>query len=102
MSSQHTRQRGAFVSSWKGPFIRRCREIICDLVLTAFAIATTSQALMGQALTGQVSGRVLDPAGRVVGGVSVTVTDPGTGRRREVLTNRGGEFLFSQVLPGEY
>lgn len=83
-------------------FIPKFGDIVRVFLLTALAMAIASQTAMGQALTGQVSGRVLDPSGKVIPGVSLTLSDPGMGRRREVVTNRSGEFLFSEVLPGDY
>jgi len=81
----------------------RCFNPLGAVILRVFLItAATVPPLLSQALTGVVSGRVFDPSGEVVSGVTVSLTDPGTGRRRDAVSNNNGEFLFSQALPASY
>lgn len=51
---------------------------LCMLVI-AFLILTTSVLAQSQATTGNIEGRVLDPKGAVVPGVSVTAHNQATG-----------------------
>ena len=66
------------------------------------AFAATQLALNGQGLTGQISGRIQDPADRLVAAADVVLMSVDTGQKRAGKTNAGGEFLFLEVLPGSY
>jgi hypothetical protein len=52
--------------------------------------------------TGQIAGTVVDPSGAVVPGATVTVTQPSTGFTQSVSTNVAGEYVFLNLLPGNY
>jgi len=56
----------------------------------------------GQSMTGQISGVVLDPPTAVVPGATVTLTNALTGQERQVTSGSQGEFVFVQLLAGEY
>src|SRR5271165_364562 len=58
--------------------------------------------LVGQGLTGEISGRVQDPSDKLVEGANVLLTNPATGLTREMRTNASGEFVFPEVLPGRF
>jgi hypothetical protein len=58
--------------------------------------------LFGQGLTGQISGRVQDPADKLVAGADVVLTSAATGLKREIKTDAAGEFIFPEVLPGRF
>ncbi|MGH9839429.1 MAG: carboxypeptidase regulatory-like domain-containing protein, partial [Blastocatellia bacterium] len=52
--------------------------------------------------TAQVGGRVSDPAGSVVPGAKITLTNEGNGFTRETVTNDEGYFTIPLLQPGNY
>src|SRR5215813_12108909 len=54
------------------------------------------------AQTGQITGLISDPAGAVVAGARVTVTNRDTGIVRETGTNEQGYYTFALLNPGTY
>ncbi len=73
--------------------ISRIRFALAVLLLTA-----TAAAFAGE--TGSISGVVKDSTGLAVPGASVKIT--GAQAPRDTVTNAGGAFKFSIVLPGDY
>ncbi len=61
-----------------------------------------SLPVFAQGLTGQVSGVVLDPEGKLVHSARVTLTSVTTGQTREIVTGDEGKFLFTELLPGAF
>jgi hypothetical protein len=55
-----------------------------------------------QGLTGQLSGTVIDTAGGVMPGVTVTLRNAGTNQTREATTDANGAYLFPDLLAGTY
>ena len=55
-----------------------------------------------QASTGQIVGTVKNPAGELVPGATVTVTNPATGLSRTLTTNDQGGFSAVNLPSGEY
>ena len=62
----------------------------------------TSALLLGQSITGSISGTVLDESQAAIIGVSIRLTNVATGAERTASTNEAGRFLFGSVQPGEY
>jgi len=58
--------------------------------------------LCAQTPSGEISGVVSDPAGSVVAGVRITLTNPATNAVREVETNESGLYSFPALPPGVY
>ena len=58
----------------------------------------TSAAAQGQAINGTIEGTITDESGGVLPGVTVTLTNTGTGDARVVLTNESG-FYRAPLLP---
>ncbi len=56
----------------------------------------------GQAQYGSISGRVTDPTGAVIPGVTVTLLNAVTGHSISVATGADGSYSIPQVLPGAY
>jgi hypothetical protein len=56
----------------------------------------------GQTTFGSITGVVTDPSGAVVPGVTVTVTNEGTGLERKVTTSGGGVFNVPSLDVGTY
>ncbi|MBM3776474.1 MAG: carboxypeptidase regulatory-like domain-containing protein [Acidobacteria bacterium] len=57
--------------------------------------------LFGQG-SARISGVVTDPAGAMVAGAEVTLTNVATGQSRSILTSSEGTYTFLDVLPGSY
>jgi len=74
-------------------FTRLVELILCLLVLNAGVQAQT---------TGEINGTVTDPAGAVVPGATITVTNPNTNIERTTQTNSSGVYSISALPPGEY
>src|SRR5262249_4206820 len=66
------------------------------------ALLSSAPALLGQTVTGSISGTVVDPDGSVIPGVSVTVASESTGALRETVTNDRGDFTFDALAPDVY
>jgi Carboxypeptidase regulatory-like domain len=63
----------------------------------------SAAGLYGQtAQTGALTGTVTDPTGRVVPGVTVTVTSATTGRARTGVTQSNGKYLVALLPPDVY
>jgi outer membrane receptor protein involved in Fe transport len=73
----------------------------CVLVVLLLTIASASFA-QSQATTGNIEGRVLDPNGAVVPGVSVTATNQATGLEKSATTDSDGNYRVSLLPPGLY
>jgi outer membrane receptor protein involved in Fe transport len=71
------------------------KNILCILALLAGAAAA-------QTFTGQLSGRVLDPAKAGVRDATITLTHLASGATRELKSDELGEFVFTSVTPGRY
>jgi hypothetical protein len=68
--------------------------------LLAVLLAAGSAA--AQQGTSELRGRVLDPQGAVLPGVTVTVRNQDTGMFREAVSNDDGTYFISGVVPGAY
>ena len=76
--------------------LRVAPSILVSLVLNA-------SVLFGQtAQTGALAGTVTDPTGRVVAGVTVTVTNTSTGQARMAITQTNGKYLVPLLPPDVY
>ncbi|HUR99376.1 MAG TPA: TonB-dependent receptor [Pyrinomonadaceae bacterium] len=69
-------------------------------LISAFALMVFSQAAFAQATSG-VTGIVSDPTGKVVPGVTVTLTDTRTDRSFTTTTNDEGSYTFTNIPPAE-
>jgi hypothetical protein len=58
--------------------------------------------LLGQGLTGQISGVVQDPSGGALPGATLNLTNVATSQTREVISDSSGNFVFTQLLPGTF
>lgn len=74
------------------------KQLILTLLLGWMVGVTTA----GQVGTATFSGRVTDPAGAVVAGAKVTLTQTAAGVKRTGVTNAEGLFVFPQLVPGVY
>ena len=57
---------------------------------------------VAQVTTGDITGRVTDPQGKVVSGATVTVTNKATSALRSATTNDSGDYTITELPPGKY
>src|SRR5262249_15225186 len=74
---------------------RVLRTVLAVLLLCA------AQANAQQGTT-EVRGRVVDPQGGVLPGVTITVRNQDTGMFRETVSGADGTFIVSGIIPGTY
>src|ERR1700682_5739932 len=77
-----------------GRQISRRFSVPLSLVLSAFAAYSQS--------TTSLRGTVSDPSAAVIPQAKVTLQDPATGFKRQILTGADGVYQFLQVAPGTY
>jgi outer membrane receptor protein involved in Fe transport len=68
-------------------------------VLLALLVAASARAQQG---TTELRGKVTDPQGGVLPGVSVTVKNQASGMFRETVSGEDGSFIASGIVPGVY
>ena len=78
---------------------QRIAAIVVAATCCCFAAPRGVEA---QATTGELTGRITDPGGAVVPGVTVTVRSADTGLVRGAVTGESGEYLFALLPPGRY
>jgi Carboxypeptidase regulatory-like domain len=72
-------------------------------VSVALLLAISPGLLYSQAVsTGTVAGQVTDPTGAAVTDATVTLTDNATTVSRSTTTNTDGQYVFVNVVPGNY
>src|SRR5258708_4739459 len=76
--------------------MRLIRPLVCLFLLAA---AITPAWCQDRA---SIVGRVTDPAGAVVAGAAVTVTNQGTGTKTATTTNQAGNYVVSSLPFGRY
>ena len=69
------------------------------MICVAFLGGSTGFA---QATNGTIAGSVVDAAGAVVVGATVTATSLETGDKRSATTNKVGAYRIESLLPGNY
>src|SRR5881628_3500620 len=62
----------------------------------------TAAAAHAQTFRGGISGRVTDPSGAVLPGVTVTATNNGTGVARTTISSESGDFSLPDLPLGTY
>lgn len=72
-------------------------HVVCLVVALSFPAS-----LRAQQGTSQISGKVTDPQGAVLPGVSVIVKNEETGATRELTTSAEGTYVAAQLVPGRY
>ncbi len=76
------------------------RLAVCSVLgVLASCLLLTAQNVV---LTGALGGRVTDPSGAVVPGVSVVARNLATGVEQTAETNHAGLYRFPTVMPGSY
>ena len=65
-------------------------------------VAAVSPAAYAQMMSGQITGRLVDPAGAVIVGSRVQITNDLTKQVREFITDSNGNFTVTNLSPGTY
>ncbi|MEO7192706.1 MAG: carboxypeptidase-like regulatory domain-containing protein [Vicinamibacterales bacterium] len=71
-------------------------------LLTLSIVGSAATHLYAQGLTGQIGGTVVDAQKSSVPGATVTVRNTGTQATREVVTDKEGKFVITNILAGTY
>ena len=74
-------------------------RVLCLLLLASLATPATSLA---QSVSGTLLGTVKDNSGGVLPGVTVAVTNEGTGLSRSLVTDENGNYSAPQIPTGTY
>ncbi len=72
------------------------------LVGSLILLLALTPAAYSQGVTGQISGTVVDPAGSVVVGAKVQLTNDISKQVREYTTEANGSFFYTGIVPGSY
>jgi hypothetical protein len=59
-------------------------------------------AIGQSAAAGTITGTVVDPQGAVISGTTITLTEVSTKATRFTISNKTGEYVFTNVPPGSY
>ncbi|MCC6162636.1 MAG: TonB-dependent receptor [Acidobacteria bacterium] len=68
----------------------------------ALCVALVPALASAQALYGSLTGTVTDNTGAAIPGVTVTVTNEGTGLKLDTVTDGAGSYTVRNVIPGTY
>ncbi|MDQ3011321.1 MAG: carboxypeptidase-like regulatory domain-containing protein, partial [Acidobacteriota bacterium] len=72
------------------------------LLVALLAVGLASFRADAQALYGTIVGEVTDPQGAALPGVTVTITNTGTGLKLDAVTDDTGTYVFRNLPPGNY
>ena len=72
------------------------------LLCVSLALAASFAFSQSQATSGNVEGRVLDPNGAAVPGVTVTATNQQTGFEKTATSDEEGNYRIIVLPPGTY
>jgi hypothetical protein len=78
-----------------------CRRLGAFLIALVFSLLSTSLWAQG-APEGRIAGVVHDPTGAVIPNAKITVTNTGTGAKRETKTGGEGAFSVPSLAAGDY
>src|SRR5581483_2023983 len=85
--------------------VRRMTRVRVFIVFSAmFASIAIAFPLFAQGLggAGTIQGTVKDPTGGIMQSVTVTITNPVSGFRRDATTDEMGHFIFRNLPPNPY
>jgi hypothetical protein len=82
--------------------VRNLRTLVAVLALFSLWTMVPSVLFAQTALSGAVSGSIVDQTGAVVKGAKVTLTETATDVSRTAMTDAAGRYFFSTIPPGEY
>ncbi|HYG12345.1 MAG TPA: carboxypeptidase-like regulatory domain-containing protein, partial [Pyrinomonadaceae bacterium] len=85
----------------KGGGWGRATKAVLTLVASLILLFPIVAAAQVTASTSGVTGTVTDPQGAAIAGVTVTLTNTGTGQQLTTTTDENGGYRFSQTQPGQ-
>jgi len=74
--------------------------LMCLAILVLAGLGVREAAAQGSTAT--ISGRLSDPQGLALPGVSVIINNPATGETRQTVSNPEGRYQFTALSPGRY
>jgi len=77
-------------------------SIYLKSVLAVLWICAIVPVLRGQTTTGSFQGTVTESTGAVIPGVTITITNTGTGQSRSTISNDAGQYVATLLPPGTY
>ncbi len=83
----------------EGVSVMKLNRVVVSLLFLLLAVLPAANA---QSITGQISGRVVDPGRAVIIGATVQLTADLTQQVREFKTDTNGGFVFTGLVPGNY
>src|SRR6185369_669930 len=91
------RPRGGEVKTMSNSWIRRFAPALslCFLLMAPMRV-------LAQAVTGVITGSVVDSTGAVVAGAAITLVNENTGDLRDLKAEPDGGFVIAGVFPGRY
>ena len=78
------------------------RSVFSAATLIALLAGCWWSSLVGQGLTGRLSGAITDSSGSAVGSATVELTNSQTSQKRSIKTDQQGRFVFTELLPGTF
>jgi hypothetical protein len=87
------------MGSLKSAFWPHRLAVIFWVLITVLGFAQLGTA---QTVTGQITGTVTDSSGGSIVGAKITLTYGLTKQTRDFLTDQGGRFTFTGLIPGSY
>jgi len=78
------------------------REFCWCVLLGVFAVCSIPYAMHAQAVTGNISGTVVDASGAVIAGAKVVVTNTATGVSTTLTSNDQGRYNAPDLVVGPY
>jgi hypothetical protein len=78
------------------------RKIVPTLLFCAVLVLVCAALTNAQNIKAALAGRVTDPQGATLAGVSVTATDADRGVKRTVTTDANGAYFIPGLEPGRY
>ncbi len=82
--------------------MRRTKYSLVVGALCAALVLFLAPQVRGQAAFGTIIGTVTDPSGAGVAGAKVTATDTAKGVSMDTTTNESGNYIFTNITPGDY
>src|SRR5687767_10046214 len=78
------------------------KSLLIALSATLLSLSICSGLATAQQITATISGTIVDPAGSVVAGATVTATSAETGLVKTATTNENGTYTITFLAPGVY
>ena len=72
------------------------------LTLWAVCLCAIGASAYGQATSGQITGTITDASAAAIPGASVSISNQGTGLKRQAESNERGAYAFPLLPPGIY